>query len=291
MPSIVPTISRAPVAAKLCPPLLAGVALSAARGGRTLPALERPPVKAISRYMVAISLLVGCAGGPSQGSSTEKFLQQESDHFILHYTAPDQPCISDMLSVLEANYAKVAADLEVVGDGEKTDIDVYPDIDAFHVAIGQPSAPAWNVGQAVSPTLVRVTSPLHPGPEHTYASIMKVAVHEFVHTREMRVSDTSQWPPWLSEGVACYEAGQSADETIKDDRSGAPTLDAISDRSTFVQNDGYAWSYYVVRFILDTFGKDALVRLMQSGGDISSLNVSYEDFNSRWQSYIRDLPL
>ena len=149
--------------------------------------------------IVAIGTPFALAAG-----SNEMKQQRETEHFVFFCTDQDAKALDDLEASFEGCYDRVTSHLGVTPPG-KTRVNVYPDIQSFHNAVGRPNDPDWSVGEARN-GMIYMTSPLNPGPEHTYDNIIITAVHEFVHI-VINQFHRSQ-PSYLNEGLASYEAGQ-----------------------------------------------------------------------------------
>lgn len=112
-----------------------------------------------------------------------------------------------MKKSLHENYKRISNDSNI-SLKDKVDIEVYPDIQLYHKAIGVPMAPDWNVGTGRE-SKIKMVSPLNPGKYHTYDTLMMVVVHEFTHVMVSQVnSNLKDIPLWLNEGTAVFEAKQ-----------------------------------------------------------------------------------
>jgi hypothetical protein len=71
----------------------------------------------------------------------------ENENFIFYSFDKDKECIEALADILDENHDRIANNLNVQLQ-EKVIVEVYPDIVAFHNAIGMPKAPDWLVGIA-----------------------------------------------------------------------------------------------------------------------------------------------
>jgi len=223
-------------------------------------------------------------------------LAKESQHFNFYSTRGDFKVLDSLAIALENNYSRITNHIGIQID-KKTNVKVYPNIKAFHVAINQPDAPDWVVGTCNGNDLMMV-SPLNPGTVHTYESLMQVVVHEFVHmVVYYAVGDKGMdaLPKWLSEGYALYEAGQINAPTRRYVKSSLlekapPTwteLDTASDLE-FGNMGGYAFSGTIVEFLVVTYGIDKLVLLIKEPENIESIyGLSKNDLEKQWIQYVK----
>jgi len=115
-------------------------------------------------------------------------------------------------------------------------------------------------------------------------------VHEFVHAASLSINPQfGNNPRWFWETVALYENGELVDPRRVDFivRGAFPTLQQMN-----VDPNGgtqiYQVGYVLGEFIVSTWGRPAFLRLIQTNADLQSvLGVSAAEFESAWQSYVR----
>lgn len=87
--------------------------------------------------------------GSTESKKSETLtLNMETEHFILYYSDKDKALLQDLSKALESGYDKVTKDLNCKLDG-KTTVEIYPDTETYHKAIGKPDAPGWYVGEGL----------------------------------------------------------------------------------------------------------------------------------------------
>lgn len=190
--------------------------------------------------------------------------------------------------ILDENYYRITDNLDVQLT-EKVIIEIYPDIGAFHIAIGVPNAPDWMVG-IVKEKKIYMVSPFNPGDVHSYGSMMQVIVHEFTHVVTSEVnSDFSKIPRWLSEGLAVYEAKQVPDgSNIKEiiNMNAIPSLDKLNSNE-FVSAGGYELSYTIVEYLVNEYGYETIVSFIKSPKSYKRIiGKSKLEFQNDWKDYL-----
>lgn len=239
---------------------------------------------------LAISKLIG------QNPDTLN-LAKESQHFAFYSTHTDIEILDSIAKTLENNYSRITNRLGIQID-KKTIVKVFPNVKDFHVAINYPDAPDWVVGSCNGDELMMV-SPLNPGSIHTYASLMQVVVHEFVHIAVSHMRRDKGWtalPRWLSEGYAQYEAGQINEKIRKSVKSSLtdktpPTWSQLDTASAmeFGKLNGYGLSVSIVEFLIATYGIDKLVLLIKEPENIESIyGLSKSVLEKQWIQYVED---
>ena len=180
--------------------------------------------------MVFILAFIGCNKDISTNNDSDYILklQMENKNFKFYSFNQDNKCLDDLAKVLENNYGRISKDFNI-SLKDKILIEIYPDIDSYHNAVGLPNEPDWVVGTGWG-NKIKMVSPLNPGKQHTYETLMQVVVHEFTHVAISSInSNLDSLPMWLNEGIAVYEAKQMSDNTrdaIKEkvDKNEIPSL-------------------------------------------------------------------
>ncbi|MDD5657437.1 MAG: hypothetical protein PHF00_09320 [Elusimicrobia bacterium] len=226
----------------------------------------------------------------SQDSSVASVLTNAhaTAHFDFSF-AEDRASLRDVFAALEGSYARVTGEFKT-SLPEKVRVEIYPDLKLYHRRTFGESAPDWAVGNfdPVDKTL-RMVSTNHPGPAHSRKSVLKIAVHEFVHCviLHFRGGSRDGLPNWLDEGTAEYFSnGFSKSErkaVFKAVSSGRlPSLAELE--RDFVKSDGHTFSYTIVDFIVARFGRDALLALLKDPAACqAALSMTKAEFEAAWQ--------
>lgn len=200
----------------------------------------------------------------------DKFARHETPHFIIKYDAEKDaglgPYVADYL---ESTYSAVTGDFSAEPD-EKTIIEFFPTHKAFAVRItGKPWI--YTVGASTG-RVIALTAPrdaTHTMGQYNLARVLK---HEFVHTVTLAATH-NRIPHWFTEGLAVYqedsprsfEWAELLTDAMRRDR--LFTLESIDwgfirpKRSTDRQM-AYAQSEWMVEFIIDRFGYDAIQKML-----------------------------
>ncbi len=252
------------------------------------------PVSMLASLTLAL-LLAGCGGSvpgaasPTSGGGLD--LTRETAHFLIRYGSSDASCIDAVATHLEANQQRICSDLRYTLDFEVV-LEIYPDITSLHRAMGAPDAPDWVLGLTSLSGEIKIISPLNPGPNHTFQSILLCMDHELTHAALLRGLRATSLPAWLSEGTASYEArlfdSASWDAFEPYVRAGrVPTFRALEDVSFYGDNGGYFWSYTIVDFAMTAYGRATLRPWLDDRGRFdSTFGVTEEAFRARWLQYL-----
>lgn len=175
---------------------------------------------------------------------------------------------------------------------KKIVIEIYPDLPTFHQAVGEENAPNWFMG-TFEDNVLKIVSPLNPGPEHTYQSILTSTVHLFTM---WLISDINPLAPkWQRQGIGGYESKGMSEEFIK-----SSTLDHIhslvipsfqelnNDTWDFETMKGFQFSYLIVEFIIVKYGLDALNKAIRNPDDFNGIFHNSElELHEQWVAYMK----
>ncbi len=253
------------------------------------------PLSMLAALPLAL-LLAGCGGSggtaPSPTSPGGLDLTRETTHFLISYRSADASCIDAVAAHLEGNQQRICADLRYTLDF-KVVLEIYPDVTSLHRAMNWLSAPDWVLGLTNLSGEIKIISPLNPGPNHTFKSILLCMDHEFTHAVVLRGLGATSLPTWLSEGMASYEARlfdpaswAAIEPYVRADR--IPTFSALEAGSSYGDNGGYIWSYTIVDFAMREYGRGTLRPWIDNRGDFdSTFGVGEEAFRARWIEYLK----
>ena len=162
--------------------------------------------------------------------------------------------------------------------------------------LAYPDAPDWVVAAAKKNELIMI-SPLNPGSEHTYESLMKAIVHEFAHTvvLNFRKQGLVGLPNWLNEGYAYYEGKQLNESQRKLVHSQLlnktiPSWDEIekADSYQFGNLNGYPISATIIEFLIESYGLDKLKQFIIEPKNVEKIyNMSKEDLENLWLKHLK----
>lgn len=245
--------------------------------------------------LLALALVLTSAITPAFAATTADLKQQrETEHFLFYCMDQDVKALDDLAEALEGCYERTTTDLGKAPSG-KVKVNIYPDIDSFHNAMGRPNAPDWSVGEAKNGAL-HMASPLNPGPSHDYDGMLQIAVHEFVH---IIINLFGNVPSYLHEGVACYEARQYSYQELSEfvtNLMNKGQFLGLSDVEKFTSSSPgmYEYSYLFVDFIARIYGFDAVVALLEgkslaAATENSGASMQSQSFNQFWFQQIDNL--
>jgi hypothetical protein len=210
---------------------------------------------------------------------------EETKHFILYCTDVDKSATAAIALQLENDYERITTHLNhqpLV----KINVEIYPNLQSFHAAVGHQHGLEWFVGNASS-GMLRMVTPLNPGSKHSFDSIMQTATHEFTHLIVDEITGL-EIPDWLDEGIATYESGQQQTQfVVARTEYDLPRIGDLNFESGIDTSTIYAFSYTIVEFIVKEFGYDHLVALTATAGNLEeTLGMSEIEFEKVWHQFV-----
>lgn len=175
----------------------------------------------------------------------------------------------------------------------KVVIEIYPDLPTFHQAVGEVDAPNWFMG-TYEGHILKIVSPLNPGPEHTYESILKSTVHLFTMWLIHEINPAA--PKWIGQGIGGYEIKQMTQDFIRDSAEEAirnlaiPSFDELNnDTWDFETIKGFQFSYMFVEFVVKQYGMDALNKVIRNPHDFNGIfQCSELELHKKMVDYIKN---
>jgi hypothetical protein len=241
-------------------------------------------MKKLIRYLpVVLAVAVILFFGFKKNIHLDNMQVHETEHFTVYYEALGQETIDDIAGKLETSSPAIR-DFFGLSRDQKGRIVVYASVGRFQRAYlglflsllyGD-----WAAGAAYR-DLVLITSPENPGTQHTYEDILDIVVHEYVHTLVYRQNEMPDI--WLDEGLATFLAGQKSELP-----STIPPFEALQKQGmgTFLENDGYAFSYVYVEYLVGKYGNERVVGLVRTNDYEEAFGKTALDVYDEWVLYL-----
>ncbi len=250
------------------------------------------PLGIVARVALAIIAAgsVSCGGQAPVSPSPaleEPVLKVTSAHFRILGDRAGSSLLQSIADGLEADYPRITADLRVSGLGT-TSVYVWQDSTSFYDHMQRTAGTVWqgSGGWVPGPHTVSILVA-----DLTASRAAGAAIHEFAHVVSIAVNPSiGNNPRWLWETVALYENHEFVDPATLDYmRAGnypsLADLDADFNASRQIYRVGYVLGEYIVQ----TWGLDGLVRLIQRNGDVAAaLGVTRTEFESRWHTFLHE---
>jgi tetratricopeptide (TPR) repeat protein len=199
------------------------------------------------------------------------FERYETEHFVFLYSQRDAAVVPTVIAeYMESMYADVTGIFRHEPPF-KTIVEVFPDADAFAVrTAGMPGLESYgaSVGMVITAVAPRAGKTLGP------FNLARVLRHEFTHTMNMSATG-DRCPRWLTEGLGVWQESVPFRfawvppvmyaRAMNDQLFG---LDEIDDALLRPRRGGdgevaYMQSFWVVQYLLEKHGDDAIVRLLE----------------------------
>ncbi len=200
-----------------------------------------------------------------------RFARRESEHFIVMHDPDADPIIADYFSeYLESVHAEICEVFQHEPE-VKTLIEIFPTHDAFSVrTTGSP----W-IGTVGASTgrVIAMVSPRKGGATMGTYNWAQVLRHEYVHTVTLSATD-NRITHWMTEGLAVLEEraplrwewipmlhhAVTRDELFTLDNI---TWGFIRPRRPIDRSLAYAQSYWICKYIQETYGHDAILLMLR----------------------------
>ena len=219
----------------------------------------------------------------------------KTTHFTFLFSSSiDSLSVVGLSKALEDSYSKISSNLNTT-PAENIEVNIYAQRWRYIKASGH-----WNATGSIEGI-----SKLHfIADDHLDTETSTIHIHEFVHAvflkllidREPKPLNAKMFdekfstlPVWLWEGVSVFEAGEFHEpKTLAYFSNGRyPQISELNSRS-----DGqkiYTCGYTIIEYILEEYGKDKLIELIESYGDLKKvLNLTEEEFSSNWHHFIKN---
>ncbi len=227
---------------------------------------------------------------PMISPRTSDMIVFSKNGFEIYCEKSDEKIVDQIVDRLNSNRTRIYTVLQRESY-ISVKIYLYKNIRTFHIKhyglIIGPFLPDWIIGDN-SIDSVFITSPLSPGPQHSYETIMQACVHEYVHV----ITDNmySRTDKWLKEGIAVYLADQKPDEKdirgSRVDYSNFTNVNGIK----FGSINGYALSYTLIDFLTKKYGFDKIIALIISKNDyMKTFGKSKKAIYDEWNDYLSEL--
>ncbi|RDC65600.1 gluzincin family metallopeptidase [Adhaeribacter pallidiroseus] len=222
---------------------------------------------------------------------TDKSLtgKYETKAFAYHYDLKDSVKVFKMINALESAYSRLIKEFGVA-NMPKISVWLYSTLEVYHNAMNTPLAPAWQSGsirsvkdyQEIRVSIEQVTG--QPDSLSTGA-----LVHEYVHLLTLQIRPGQQQPPvWLWEGVAIYKGcckWITPDQLNYLINGNYPSIMEIEEKQDYGKS--YELGYYITEYIVSTWGWDAVLKLIRTGGKIqASLGISPKQFDKDFFNFL-----
>jgi RNA polymerase sigma-70 factor (ECF subfamily) len=203
-----------------------------------------------------------------------------------------QQVTDDFMAILRKNFRRVTSALDFT-PLEKITFEIYPDQESFRTKVGSTSK--FSIGNFHELNLVRMVSPLNPGPHYDYHYIVQQSVA--LYTMSLVKQQNRQTPRILLYGIGCYIGQPLPRKQVRNRLSSIyrhrelPTVSYLNNTSwpQFVHAKGNELCYTIIDFIVTRYSWDALHRLIR---DFDQLETIFQrtpnQLEADWKQFVMD---
>ncbi len=225
------------------------------------------------------SIVVSC----ESNSSSETTNGEEHFSFILYDGLTDSITV-DITATLMNNYDRITSTLQVDSMPHVT-IEIWRNYNNYL------NAQQANIGRAYNGSTGYIKSPTELC-VYLNAGTPGTATHEFAHLVSMQVNHTiPNNPRWLWETTALFLNQEFVDpRTISSIANrNYPTLSQLNNDFNTNDNLIYRVGYVLGKYIVDTWGTEGLIHLIENNGQIQqTLNIPESEFENGWEDYLQE---
>lgn len=247
-------------------------------------------LKIIGGILLALVLIAVINFIPAFNKQDSGMSVQDNEYFTFYYF-PDDEGAQDVYDLALQEAPRIIEDLRLE-ETDKMDIYIYKDQDLMQRKyvgyIAYFMDLPWFIGGANQNELVMV-SPATPNEVHTYDTILQTILHEIGHVYNYQLNPNLDL--WLDEAMAMVLAGQGAN-TVPEDAIGM-TIPSIQETKTwnpltFEQIDGYFFARLYANYLIDEYGYDAWLQLLETGDYDAAYDKDHEAIYDEWVDYVVD---
>jgi len=234
-----------------------------------------------SLILAGVLFFCSCDGNTPSAQSEEV----DNPHFdFLLYDGLNESITTEMSLVLENNFERITTDLNVE-DMPLVTLRLWGDYEHFLTDM------VTIIGTRYDGATGYVTNRNEICMFHTNRNPL-TAVHEFAHLVSIQVNGTiPNNPRWLWESVAIYESQDFIDpQNLPYIVAGNyPTLYNLNTDFNSSDHSIYSVGYVLLEYIIDSWGMDAVITLIETNGHIqSSLGITIEEFETGWHQFLQE---
>lgn len=255
----------------------------------------------MAKWKKGIGILLGIVGAaavlmlvnfaPTFRLERKGMKKLEGDWINVYYET-EEAAAEDVFSYADAQVEDIARRL---GFTEKQDVNVYiydqqSTMQTKKYGLIAPLLGLdWYIGDNIG-TDVILTSPANPGKVHDYDNNKYAVLHEIVHAYvSVKNKDIDLW---LTEGMALYLSNGEPFYWEYIDSCGIPTYEETcsSNPLTFEEAGGYTFAHTYIEYLEQTYGWDAVLRLIETEDYEKCFGRSRETIYNEWVNYIEHYP-
>lgn len=248
--------------------------------------------RALALVVLLVALPVACGAHtptfPVANANEQPSLRSTTGHFRILADTAGAATVTAVSEALELAWPRITSDLRVT-DLPVTSIWIWGDSSSFYADMLAKAGQVYQGAEGWVPDAHTASVLARTGTSSEV--VARAAVHEFAHVASIGVNASiANRPRWLWEAVALFESREFVDPTLVDYmRSGQYPSLAELDSAYDVSRRIYQVGYVLAEYVVQTWGLDGLVRLVQRNGDLSAaLGVTAAAFETGWHQFLHD---
>lgn len=225
---------------------------------------------------------------PAPTAAEHPAARMTTAHFRILADRTGTETVAAVSDALELAWPRITSDLRVTGL-PATSVWIWADASSFYADMQAKAGRVFQGATGWVPDAHSVSVLGRPGISANV--VARAAVHEFAHVVSIGVNPTiGNRPRWLWETVALYESQEFVDpRTVDYMRSGQYPPLAELDSPYEVSGRIYQVGYVLGEYVVQKWGLDGLVRLIQHNGDLeAALSVTTAAFETGWHGFLHD---
>jgi RNA polymerase sigma-70 factor (ECF subfamily) len=204
-----------------------------------------------------------------------------------------QQVTNDFMAILRQNFKRITSALNFE-PLRKVTYHIYPDQKSLHAEIPNPEASKTAIGNLGGIDLIRIVSPLNPGPVYDYPFIIRSSLP--LYTFSLLKQMNPRIPGWLLYGLGSY-IGLNRPRTRVQNRLRllySQDIPSVKDLrpyggEKFKQMAGYDLCYTMVDFIVTRYGWDALHRYIRDPDNHMDIFLcTMEQLEEAWKQFVKE---
>ena len=205
---------------------------------------------------------------------------------ITIYHEQEQSAAQAVIDLLITENPKIASQLTLTAPPQ-IHLFIYDHLQTLHekyeVLVNRKPA-EWVVGTCEN-NIILTVSPANPGDDHDFTSIMQVAIHEMVHVYNQQLNPAM--PLWIDESLATYLSNMNP-RSYNYQIEYIPTYEEmqLNDSEAFANAGGYELSYFYIEFLCNTYGWDAVIKLVRTSDYMQAFSLSPQDVYEKWKTIL-----
>jgi RNA polymerase sigma-70 factor (ECF subfamily) len=203
-----------------------------------------------------------------------------------------QQVTDDFMAVLRQNFRRITSALDFTPTAKIT-FEIYPNQESLRTELGFNSK--FAIGSFRELNLVRMVSPLNPGPHHDYHYLVRQSVA--LYTVSLTKQLNSLMPRILLYGIGHYIGQPLSRKRVRNRLSSIyrhrelPSFDYLKNTSgpQFAHAQGNDLSYTFIDFIVTRYSWDAFHRLIRDYGQLETIfQCTPSQFEADWKQFVRE---